>query len=98
MFRRRKPNPPHFAAANQIAGREALVNEFIREVLGLPWAFVSDGSSLNDFRGVLSDDELMDRIQDVYGVTLEPKHWEIPLWQLLDVLETNRQRLRHLPN
>ena len=92
MFRKRKHPAPQFAAANRLAAREALVNEFIREVLGLPWAFVSDGTRLRDFEGLLEPEDLAGRVLARYGLVLEDRHFDLPLWSLLDELEAQRRR------
>lgn len=82
---------PEFAPRDQTASREVLLDEFISRVLGLPWAFVSDGSTLADFEGVRPQPELRQACADMYGMALEPRHYEMPLYQLLDELEASRK-------
>ena len=81
---------PEFAPRDETAKREEQLDEFIAEVLGLPWAFISDGSTLADFEGVRTHLELSDACLEVYGMALEPRHFDLPLWQLLDELNANR--------
>ena len=69
-----------------------MLQEFITEVLNLPWAFVSDNSTLTDFEGLRSEPELSETCARRYGMPLEPQHFEMPLYQLLDELETSRTR------
>jgi muramidase (phage lysozyme) len=42
--------------------------DFVRRVLDLSWAFLSDESSLNDFGPEKSNDFLVSKIREVYGV------------------------------
>ncbi len=78
---------PRFADAAETEQRQTLLRRFLNDVLGLPWAFVSDESHLTDFDGVLSREELISRCQTVYGVTLDAHHFSIPIWRVLDELE-----------
>lgn len=88
---------PQFGPTGEIDRREALADEFIQEVLRLPWAFLSDGSTLADFQGVRTELELAQACYERYGLELEPRHFEMPLYKLLDELEAARQR-RDFPN
>lgn len=40
-----------YAPRDRINAYEALANEFVREILGLPWALMTDESALLDFSG-----------------------------------------------
>jgi hypothetical protein len=62
------PADVKFADRGRIAAHEDLAQEFIREVLGLEWAFVSDESSLWDFTSEDSLDLYYSRISARYGV------------------------------
>jgi Mn-dependent DtxR family transcriptional regulator len=84
--------PLRFADAAETERRQALLERFLQEVLGLPWAFVSDESHLSDFDGVLTRDELITRCQALYGATLQPHHFSMPIWRVLDELEAARDR------
>ena len=81
---------PEFAPTDETAKREALLETFITQVLGLPWAFISDSSTLADFEGVRTPLELSEACAQIYGIPLEPRHFKMPLWQLLDELNANR--------
>jgi Mn-dependent DtxR family transcriptional regulator len=83
---------PRFADAAETEQRQTLLRRFLNDVLGLPWAFVSDESHLTDFDGVLTREELISRCQAVYGVTLEAHQFSIPIWRVLDELEAARER------
>ena len=80
-----------FAPATQTEQRQVALERFLREVLGLPWAFVSDDSHLSDFDGVLTRDELTERCLSAYGLRLEPQHFSMPIWRVLDELEMARK-------
>lgn len=89
--------PLEFAPTGEIDRRQDLASEFVDEVLRLPWAFLSDGSRLADFEGVRTELELAQACYERYGLELEPRHFEMPLYRLLDELEAARQR-RDFPN
>lgn len=80
-----------FASTEQVGRRQALVDEFVSEVLRLPWAFISDGTTLADFESVRTELELAEACYERYGVGLEPRHFEMPLYLLLDELEAARR-------
>lgn len=81
-----------FAPTEQVERRQALVEEFVAEVLRLPWAFVSDGTRLQDFEGVRTGLELAEACYERYGMGLEARHFEMPLYLLLDELEAARKQ------
>ena len=80
-----------FAARDEIERRADALDAFVSGVLELPWAMVTDGSSLRDFDG-LDDDGVPRRAERLYGLALESRHYEMPLWQLLDELEAAKRR------
>lgn len=82
-----------FAPTGQIERRQALVEEFVAEVLRLPWAFISDGTRLQDFEGVRTELELAEACYERYGLELEAWHFEMPLYLLLDELEAARRKM-----
>lgn len=53
-----------YASRDRINAFGELANEFLREILGLPWALMTDESSLSDFSGcgldTQSDLEVLD--------------------------------------
>jgi len=81
-----------FAPTHEVERRQALANEFLNEVLRLPWAFISDGSRLSDFQEVRTELELAQACYQRYGLELEERHFQMPLYQLLDELESSRRR------
>jgi hypothetical protein len=82
-----------FAPTEQVERRQALVEEFVAEVLRLPWAFISDETQLQDFGGVCTELELAEACYERYGMELEPRHFEMPLYLLLDELEAARREM-----
>lgn len=89
--------PFEFAPSNETERRAALVEEFVNEVLRLPWALVTDGTTLADFEAVRTELELSEACQEHYGMGLGHLHFQMPLYLLLDELEAARQR-RDFPN
>lgn len=57
-----------FSASHRIELYPQLKEDFIRRVLELPWAFLSDESTLFDFHEDETNDVLLERIRTVYGV------------------------------
>lgn len=45
-----------FAASDRIDAFKELADRFLREILDLPWALITDESSLSDFNGCGLDD------------------------------------------
>lgn len=76
-----------FAQATQTEQRQVALDRFLNDVLGLPWAFVSDESHLSDFDGVLPREALIERCRALYGLRLEVRHFSMPIWRVLDELE-----------
>lgn len=73
--RERKPMPRpgtkvpiEFAPSTRVYADQGLAEDFIRRVLGLEWAFISDQSSLWDFHTGETNQILIAKIQDLYGV------------------------------
>ena len=78
---------PQFSSSNEIQRRENIWADFLEHVLQLPWAFVSDESRLQDFKGLMDSSELTRRVRVRYGLELLEEHQAMPLYQLLDLLE-----------
>jgi len=56
-------------ASNELVGQHAdLAKDFVKRVLGVDWAWISDDSSLWDFHGEETNESLIKKIRDVYGV------------------------------
>ncbi len=60
--------PIEFAPSDRVHAHPELTDEFIRRVLGLEWAFVSDQSSLWDFHTDDTNDSLNAKIREIYGI------------------------------
>jgi hypothetical protein len=79
-----------FAENNEISRRQHLLQVFLGQVLCLSWAFVSDLSTLAYFKDLLTLDDLMARIRQLYRYEFQNTDMNCPLWQLLDKLEKAR--------
>jgi hypothetical protein len=62
------PVPIRFASQERVIAQSELVKDFIRRVLGLEWAFLTDESSLYHFYFDGHIDPLLDRVKELYGV------------------------------
>jgi len=60
--------PIQFASQEQVGAYSELAEDFIHRVLNLDWAWISDESSLWDFHHNRTNEELMAKIKEVYGV------------------------------
>jgi hypothetical protein len=60
--------PVEFASQEHVNEHEALGEDFIRRVLDLDWAWISDESSLWDFHTESDNSRLNAKIMEVYGV------------------------------
>jgi hypothetical protein len=60
--------PIEFASKELIAVNQELSEDFIRRVLNLDWAWISDESSLWDFHTDETNELLYTKIDEVYGV------------------------------
>jgi hypothetical protein len=60
--------PVEFASQEHVNEHEALSEDFIRRVLDLDWAWISDESSLWDFHTENDNSRLNAKIMEVYGV------------------------------
>jgi hypothetical protein len=60
--------PLEFATRDEVSKHPELEDDFIRRVLQLEWAFISDESSLWHFHTELTNELLISWIKNVYGV------------------------------
>jgi hypothetical protein len=60
--------PIRFASQELVDRHPELAAEFIRRVLGLEWAWISDQSSLWDFHTDAANGQLCNKIKEFYGV------------------------------
>jgi hypothetical protein len=62
--------PIAFAANERVSQHTALAEDFVRRVLEMEWAWISDKSSLWDFHGDETNDRLIEKIRCIYGVNV----------------------------
>src|SRR4029077_5526679 len=60
--------PIEFASRKRVDAHAELAEDFIRRFLNLDWAWISDDSSLWDFHSSDDNQELIAKINEVYGV------------------------------
>jgi hypothetical protein len=75
--------PNEFAPQQRISAHSELADDFVRRVLNLDWAFISDASSLWDFHHAETNEPLIARIKEVYGVDVS----DIESAKLSEILE-----------
>jgi hypothetical protein len=75
--------PIEFASQQRISAHSELADDFVRRVLNLDWAFISDASSLWDFHHAETNEALIMRIKEVYGVDVS----DIESARLSEILE-----------
>jgi hypothetical protein len=87
--------PIEFAARQRVSGHHELAEDFIRRVLNLDWAWISDESSLWDFHEAEGNGALIAKIKEVYGVDVS----DIGSGKLSEILEriATEQRSTKLP-
>jgi len=62
--------PIQFATKERIERHRELADDFIRRVLELEWAWISDDSSLWDFHTEETNEVLVAKTKDIYGVDI----------------------------
>jgi len=60
--------PIQFAPQDRVTAHPELVEDFVHQVLGLDWAWMSDESSLWDFHSGDTNADLQTKIREIYGV------------------------------
>ena len=60
--------PIVFGPRVRVERHSELANDFIRRVLQLDWAWISDQSSLWDFHTDVTNDKFIEQIRLIYGV------------------------------
>ncbi|MGB7151730.1 MAG: hypothetical protein WBD45_21415 [Terriglobales bacterium] len=75
--------PIEFASQQRVNAHAELADDFVRRVLALDWAFISDASSLWDFHHAETNEALIARIKEVYGVDVS----DIESARLSEILE-----------
>jgi hypothetical protein len=74
---------PEFAARHRIDQHPEIEKDFIRRIPELPWAFISDESSLWDFHHDLTNEAFVEKIRAVYGIDVS----DIPKCSIADILD-----------
>jgi hypothetical protein len=74
---------PDFAERKRIEQHPDLEKDFIHRILELPWAVISDESSLWDFHTDLTNDNLVRKINAIYRVDVSG----IPKGYIADILD-----------
>lgn len=85
--------PIEFASRQRVDAYPELAEDFIRRVLNLDWAWISDESSLWDFHSSDDNTALIAKIKEVYGVDVS----DIASARLSEILERiapNRESVR----
>ncbi len=75
--------PIEFVSQKRVNAHPQLAQDFIQRVLELPWAFISDQSSLSDFHTEENNDAQFAKIREVYGVDVSDIE-SGNLYQILD--------------
>ena len=75
--------PMEFVATDRVARHTELSKDFIRRILDIEWAFISDESSLWDFHREEGNEELVEKIHCVYRVDVSG----IPTGNLADIFD-----------
>jgi hypothetical protein len=78
--------PLEFASTENVDAHSELADDFIHRVLDIDWAFISDESSLWDFHDEDTNDRLIGKIREVYGVDVS----DIKSAKLYEILERIR--------
>lgn len=80
--------PIEFSKTDRIDKHSALADDFVKRVLELPWAWISDDSTLWDFHVHESNSALYAKIRDAYGVDVS----DISSGNLADILDRISQQ------
>jgi hypothetical protein len=83
--------PVEFASQERIAVNHELSEDFIRRVLDLDWAWISDESSLWDFHSNETNELLCNKVKQVYGVDVSDIE-SAKLSEILDRIAATRHR------
>jgi hypothetical protein len=81
--------PIEFASQEKVSTDESLSEDFIRNVLGLDWAWISDESSLWDFHTEQTNDLLVAKIREVYSVDVSDIE-SAKLWEILERIKQHK--------
>ncbi len=82
--------PIEFASQERVSAHPELAEDFTRHVLELDWVWISDESSLWDFHHNETNDALLAKIREVYGVDVSDIE-SAKLSQILERIATVRK-------
>jgi hypothetical protein len=85
--------PIEFASRQRVDAHPELAEDFMRRVLNLDWAWISDESSLWDFHSSKDYGELIAKIRETYGVDVSDIE-SARLSEILDRIASNRESVR----
>lgn len=80
---------PTFAGDDEVEARAPRLKQLLHHVCGqdeFPW-FVSDEATIFDVC-TLSREEIRQRLASAYGVQIDEGSLSLPIWKLLDKVET----------
>lgn len=80
--------PVKFAASDRVGQHAELSKDFVKRVLDIDWAWISDESSLGDFHGDETNDNLNEKILHIYGVDVS----DISNGNLADIFDRISER------
>jgi hypothetical protein len=78
-----------FASRERVNAHVELTEDFVRRVLNLDWAWISDESSLWDFHSSDDNKDFVAKIREVYGVDVADIE-SARLWEILDRIAISR--------
>jgi hypothetical protein len=82
--------PITFASDDLISKHAALSDDFVRRVLEIDWAWISDESTLWDFHMDENNDALCDKVIEIYGVEVSDIG-SAKLSEILDRIATKQE-------
>jgi hypothetical protein len=81
--------PVQFAASERVSAHPELAADFTQRVLELQWAWISDESSLWDFHTNETNDALIAKVRQVYGVDVSDIK-SARLWEIFDRIAAHK--------
>jgi hypothetical protein len=78
----------------EIVKREGRAAHFIKHVFDISEFWLTDDSCLSDFQRSDDIQEIRNRTVEAFGYPLQPHHFSLPLWKLLDELERYFKKAR----
>jgi hypothetical protein len=82
----------------EILKREGRAAHFIKHVFDISEFWLTDDSCLSDFQKSDNIQEIRNRTVEAFGYPLQPHHFSMPLWKLLDELERYFVKVRSHQN